>query len=40
MRFINVRSARDAYAARSLQVTPEVGMVDDGPMSPVPGDVR
>ena len=40
MRFVNVRSARDAYAARSLQVTTEVGMVDDGSMSPVPGDVR
>jgi ribonuclease HII len=40
MRFVNVRSARDAYAARSLQVTTEVGMVDDGCMSPVPGDVR
>src|ERR671917_470373 len=40
MRFVNVRSARDAYAARSLQVTTEVGMVDDGVMSPVPGDAR
>jgi ribonuclease HII len=40
MRFVNVRSARDAHAARSLQVTTEVGMVDDGVMSPVPGDAR
>src|SRR3954469_3228527 len=40
MRFVNVRSARDAYTARSLQVTTEVGMVDDDLMSPVPGDVR
>lgn len=38
MRFVNVRSARDAYAARRLEVTTEVGMVDDGLMSPVPGD--
>lgn len=34
MRFVNVRSARDAHAARSLGVTGAVGMVDDGPMSP------
>src|SRR4051795_223346 len=40
MRFVNVRSARDAHAARSLQVTAGVGMVDDGGMSPVPGDDR
>src|SRR5215217_9067773 len=44
MRFINVRGARDAHAARSLEVTTEVGMVDDGSMSPglspVPGEVR
>ena len=40
MRFVNVRSARDAHAARSLEVTTEVGMVDDDLMSPVPGDVR
>src|SRR3954464_2834792 len=40
MRFVNVRSARDAHTARSLQVTMEVGMVDDDLMSPVPGDGR
>src|SRR3954451_24963656 len=38
MRFVNVRSARDAHAARSLQVTTGDGMVDDDLMSPVPGD--
>ena len=37
MRFVNVRSARDAHAARGLQVTAPVGMVDDGDMSDVPG---
>jgi ribonuclease HII len=35
MRFVNVRSARDVHAARSLQVTAGVGMVDDGDMVPV-----
>src|SRR3954454_1001093 len=40
MRFVNVRSARDSYAARGLQVTAGVGMVDDDLMSPVPGEVR
>src|SRR3954449_760176 len=40
MRFVNVRSARDAHAARSLRVTTEDGMVDDDLMSPVPGDGR
>ena len=44
MRFINVRSARDAHAARTLHVTAGVGMVDDGPMSPAlspaPGELR
>src|SRR3954453_9776661 len=40
MRFVNVRSARDSYAARGLRVTAGAGMVDDGLMSPVPGDVR
>ncbi|TFV63453.1 UNVERIFIED_ORG: ribonuclease HII [Bacillus sp. AZ43] len=49
MRFVNVRSARDAHAARRLQVTGAVAMVDDGAMSlstpspalsPVPGEVR
>ena len=39
MRFVNVRSARDAYAARGLQVTAGVGMVDDDLMSPVPGEL-
>ncbi|MCW2580707.1 MAG: rnhB [Blastococcus sp.] len=34
MRFVNVRTARDAHAARSLHVTAAAGMVDDGPMSP------
>jgi ribonuclease HII len=33
MRFVNVRSARDAYARRGLQVTGEGGMVDDEAMS-------
>src|SRR5215210_2040272 len=36
MRFINVRGARDAHAARSLDPTAVAGMVDDGGMSPVP----
>ncbi|MCW2741792.1 MAG: rnhB, partial [Blastococcus sp.] len=36
MRFVNVRSARDAHAARSLHVTAGGGMVDDGVMSPAP----
>ena len=36
MRFVNVRSARDAHAARSLKVTGALGMVDDVPMSPAP----
>jgi ribonuclease HII len=35
MRFVNVRSARDAYAARGLQVTELDGMVDDESMSDV-----
>src|ERR1700709_640763 len=34
MRFVNVRAARDAHAARGLQVTAGVGMVDDDSMSP------
>jgi len=38
MRFVNVRSARDAHAARALagtvEVTGALGMVDDGDMSP------
>ena len=37
MRFVNVRSARDAHAARGLRVTAPVGMVDDGDMSDVLG---
>ncbi|MCW2579807.1 MAG: rnhB, partial [Blastococcus sp.] len=36
MRFVNVRSARDAHAARALGVTTTSGMVDDGVMSPSP----
>jgi ribonuclease HII len=40
MRFVNVRSARAAYAARGLQVTELVGMVDDGPMVPAPEELR
>ena len=43
MRFVNVRSARDAHAARTLQVTAPAGMVDDVPMSdvlcPAPGEL-
>jgi ribonuclease HII len=34
MRFVNVRSARNAHATRGLQVTAPVGMVDDGDMVP------
>jgi ribonuclease HII len=34
MRFVNVRTARDAHAARAVQVTTASGMVDDGAMSP------
>jgi ribonuclease HII len=40
MRFVNVRSARDAHAARSLLVTGEVGMVDDGRMVPALEELR
>jgi ribonuclease HII len=40
MRFVNVRSARDAHAARGLDLTGVAGMVDDGVMSPVPGELR
>ena len=40
MRFVNVRSARDAHAARSLQVTAGVGMVDDGGMVPALEELR
>jgi ribonuclease HII len=34
MRFVNVARARDAHAARVLQLTGSSGMVDDGVMSP------
>jgi ribonuclease HII len=40
MRFVNVARARDAYAARVGGLTSTGGMVDDGLMSPVPGEVR
>ena len=49
MRFVNVRSARDAHAARTVEVTAPSAMVDDVPMSDVlrpapgeltPGDLR
>jgi ribonuclease HII len=39
MRFVNVRSARDAYAARVTQLTRSGSMVDDGGMRPVSGEV-
>jgi ribonuclease HII len=37
-RFINVVRARDAHAARALELTRSGGMVDDDGMSPGPGD--
>jgi ribonuclease HII len=40
MRFVNVRTARDAHAARVVGLTGPAAMVDDGFMSPVPGDDR
>jgi ribonuclease HII len=40
MRFINVRVARDAYAARVSQLTSPVSMVDDVGMRPVSGESR
>ena len=40
MRFVNVRSARDLHAARGIHLTAVAAMVDDGDMSPVPGDLR
>src|SRR5687768_2157472 len=40
MRFVNVRSARDAYAARGLQVTGADGMVDDESMVPELEELR
>src|SRR5215203_2053534 len=43
MRFVNVRSARDAHASRGLDVTAEGDMVDDEDMvaalSPAPGEI-
>src|SRR3954467_245701 len=36
MRFVNVRTARDAHATRGLDLTDASAMVDDGLMSPVP----
>jgi ribonuclease HII len=38
MRFVNVVRARDAHAARALDLTGAVGMVDDDAMRPGPGD--
>ncbi|MGY1833527.1 ribonuclease HII [Blastococcus sp. SYSU DS0510] len=35
MRFVNVRSARDAHAERTTHLTGSGVMVDDGPMRPV-----
>jgi ribonuclease HII len=40
MRFVNVRSARDAHAARGVQVTALDGMVDDGRMVPALEELR
>src|SRR3954468_23104982 len=44
MRFVNVRTARDAHAARAVGLTSDPAMVDDGVMcaSPcaVPGELR
>jgi ribonuclease HII len=40
MRFVNVRSARDLHAARGIHRTGVAAMVDDGGMSPVPGEFR
>src|SRR3954465_6560540 len=39
MRFVNVRSARDAHAARGVEVTGSVVMVDDGGMVPAPEEL-
>src|SRR4051794_4885121 len=39
-RFVNVVRARDAHAARVLQLTGAAVMVDDEPMSPAAGDLR
>ena len=38
MRFVNVRGARDAYTARALELTAWGGMVENGAMSPGPGN--
>ena len=38
MRFVNVVRARDAHAARGLDLTRVAGMVDDDAMRPGPGD--
>jgi ribonuclease HII len=40
MRFVNVRGARDAHAAKGLHVTAPLGMVDDGDMVPEPEELR
>jgi ribonuclease HII len=40
MRFVNVRTALAAQDARGLDPTAAAAMVDDGVMSPVPGEVR
>ena len=40
MRFVNVRSARDAHAFRGLPLPAPVGMVDDGDMVPAPEEPR
>jgi ribonuclease HII len=39
-RFVNVVRARDAHAARGLQLTGSAAMVDDGAMRPVSGEPR
>src|SRR3954453_6694458 len=38
-RFVNVRSARDAHAARGVEVTGSVVIVDDGVMVPAPEEL-
>src|ERR671938_599875 len=40
MRFVNVVRARDAHAARALDLTRVAGMVDDDAMRPAAGDLR
>jgi ribonuclease HII len=40
MRFVNVARARRRHAAREFELTSGPGMVDDGDMSPAPGDLR